>query len=520
MIHFPRWKVILISLVVVWGLFYASPNLMNEELRTSISENMPALFPQKTINLGLDLQGGSHLLLEVETDVVVKERVESLIDEVRKSFRSERIGYNNLGRQKNGFVVTVRDEGDVSKARSEIRKLAQGIEVDTENDNRLVVSYTETQMNDIKRGAVSQSIEIVRRRIDETGTREPMIQAQGENRILVQLPGVDDPQQIKELLGKTAQMTFHMVDTDASVTGTPPPGTRRLPLSGERGTIVIKRRALLTGDMLVDAQPTFDQNGAPAVSFRFDAAGARKFGRVTQKNIGKPFAIVLDNEVITAPTIQSAITGGQGIITGSFTTAEANDLAILLRAGALPAPLTVMEERSVGPSLGADSVEAGKKASLVGMAAVIVFMLVSYSLFGLFANLALIINVVLLFALLSILQATLTLPGIAGIVLTVGMAVDANVLIFERIREELAAGRSSLIAIDKGYSGAMSTIMDANITTLIAAALLYNFGTGPIRGFAVTLSLGILTSLFTAIYVTRLMVALWARKRRPETLPI
>jgi preprotein translocase subunit SecD len=377
--------------------------------------------------------------------------------------------------------------------------------------------------------AISQSIEIVRRRIDEMGTKEPSIQQQGEDRILVQLPGVDDPGQVKNLLGKTAKLTFRLVHPQNNNTSS----KSRVPLGAEilssdekgRGAqshYLVQKRVDVSGEMLVDAQPTFDQNGQPAVSFSLDAKGGRRFADVTRKNIGRPFAIVLDNKVISAPVIQSEIPGGSGIITGNFTTAEARDLAILLRAGALPAPLNVLEERTVGPDLGADSIEAGKMATIVAIVAVLVFMILFYGpVFGIAANVALVMNLILLFAALSLVGATLTLPGIAGIALTLGMAVDANVLIYERIKEEINLGQAPLSAISIGYARAMGTIVDSNVTTLIGAALLYQFGTGPVKGFAVTLSIGILISMFTAISLTRVIVLWWMKvKGSTSELPL
>jgi preprotein translocase subunit SecD len=376
---------------------------------------------------------------------------------------------------------------------------------------------------------MGQSIEIVRRRVDEFGTTEPTIQRQGEDRILVQLPGVNEPERVKRLIGQTAKMTFHLVDDRFQPGGpmpaTPPPGTFFAKEESARTpgappvTYVLKRRVAVSGDSLVDSQPTFEQ-GRPVVSFRFDSLGARKFAQVTQQNVGKPFAIVLDGKIISAPVIREPILGGSGIISGSFTAEEANDLAVLLRAGALPAPMTILEERTVGPDLGADSVADGEIACLIGFIAVVVFMFLIYATFGLFANVALLLNLVILVGAMSVLQSTLTLPGIAGIVLTLGMAVDANVLIFERIREELRAGRTTLSAIDAGYQRAFSAILDSNLTTLIAAILLFEFGSGPVRGFAVTLAIGLLTSMFTAIMVTRLMVSIYVAWRRPKLLPL
>ena len=367
----------------------------------------------------------------------------------------------------------------------------------------------------------------MRRRIDETGVREPTIQRQGTDRILVQLPGVDDPDRIKALLGQTAKMVFRLVDVSKSaneaIATKVPSGSELLaPLmesASEPSLYLVKKRVMVSGEHLIDAQATF-QDGQPVVSFRFDTNGSKRFGKVTSENVNRPFAIILDNKVISAPVIREPILGGSGIISGSFTVKTANDLALLLRAGALPAPLTVLEERTVGPGLGFDSIEAGKLASIIGLCLVIIFMVVAYGLFGIFANLALFFNIVIILGALSALQATLTLPGIAGIVLTIGMAVDANVLIFERIREEVLLGRTPISAIDAGYKRALTTIIDSNLTTLFAAICLYSFGSGPIKGFAVTLAIGILTSMFTSIMLTRFLIVLWLRRKRPSAVPI
>ncbi|MBV8934281.1 MAG: protein translocase subunit SecD, partial [Alphaproteobacteria bacterium] len=377
--------------------------------------------------------------------------------------------------------------------------------------------------------AVDQSIEIIRRRIDETGTKEPTIQREGSDRILVQLPGVDNPEHVKALLGRTAKLTFQLVDTTVSLEdarrGRLPPGSEVLPAeegrAGRSGpaAYVVRKRVMVGGDTLVDAQPTF-QNNEPVVSFRFDSAGAKRFGDATRENVGKPFAIVLDNKVISAPVIREPILGGSGIISGSFTVQSASDLALLLRAGALPAPITILEERTVGPDLGADSIHAGAVASIVGVILVVVFMFLFYGLFGVFADIALIFNLCLMLGSLSLLGATLTLPGIAGIALTMGMAVDANVLIYERIREEVRAGRTMLSALDAGFKRAFGTILDSHITTLVAGALMFWLGSGPVKGFAVTLSIGVLTSLFSAILVTRLLIVTWLRQWKPRVIPI
>lgn len=522
MIYFAKWKVVLVVGVCLLSLLYAAPNVLGRAKVDSWAASLPGWLPTKTVNLGLDLQGGSHLLLEVKVDVVVQERLNALQDGARAGLRDARIGYTDLGVVGNGIAFTLRDPADLDSARSAVRNVESDLSIQIEGGNRIVASLTDATVEGLRRAAVDQSIEIVRRRIDETGTREPTIQRQGEDRILVQLPGVDDPERVKRLLGQTAKLTFRLVDDDISPAdaqaGRIPPGSELLP-SRDGGVEVVRKRVMVDGSTLVDSQPSF-QDGQPVVSFRFDSLGARRFGEATSANVEKRFAIVLDNQVISAPRIQEPILGGSGIIRGSFTVETANDLALLLRAGALPAPLTVLEERTVGPGLGADSIEAGRIASIAGLVMVVAFMALCYGLFGLFANLALVFNIALIFAALSILQATLTLPGIAGIVLTIGMAVDANVLIFERIREELRFGRTPIAAIDAGYNRALTTIIDSNLTTLIAALLLFMFGSGPVKGFAVTLSIGILASMFTAIMVTRLMVVVWLRRTRPKTVPI
>ncbi len=527
MVYFAKWKIILVFAVCALGIIFVAPNF----LATKTAEGLPDWLPHKQISLGLDLQGGSHLLLEVEVDAVIKEYLEGLVDSMRVELRKARIRYGGLGVEGFGATATIRKPEQLATAQKLIEQLDPNTTLEVQNGNKIVLTLTEQGIQDQRRSAIEQSIEIVRRRVDETGVREPTIQRQGEDRILVQLPGVDDPERIKRLLGKTAKLTFQMVDEQNSVeaakAGRIPPGSVLLPEADEPGPdgkpnlLLVKKRVMVSGNTLVDAKPSVSQRtNMPVVTFRFDTIGARKFGAVTSKNVGKRFAAVLDGKVVTAPEIREPILGGSGEISGRFTTQEAQDLALLLRAGALPAPLTIMEERTVGPGLGADSIAAGKIASVIGMVAVIAFMMAAYGRFGAMADVALIFNIILIGAALSVLQATLTLPGIAGVVLTIGMAVDANVLIFERIREETRLGRTPISAVDAGYSRAIKTIIDANVTTLIAAVLLYMFGSGPVRGFAVTLSIGIVTSMFTAIMVTRLMVVTWLRRKRPRTLAI
>lgn len=520
MLHIERWKVIFVIILCLLGIAYAVPNVLTPKHRAWAEQHLPSWLPSKTVNLGLDLRGGSHLLMQADTDAVVTERMTALADTLRTDFRKEKIDIANLKLNDKAISFALRDQEQVNAARKIIVASEPQAGID-ENAGAFTVTMTDQQVAEIKKQVIEQSIEIVRRRVDESGTKEPIIQRQGVDRIVVQLPGVDDPEHIKSLIGTTAKMAFHLVDFNASSTGMPSPGSMKLPLRESQGQdIVIQKRVMLSGERLTNAQPAYDQNGAPVVSFKFDSAGAKRFCDVTRDNVGKPFAIVLDNEVISAPVIRDAICGGSGQISGNFTVKEANDLALLLRAGALPAPLTIVEERTVGPTLGSDSVNAGKTAAIWAFVLVFIGMAVCYGLFGIFANIALALNMIFVFAILSILQATLTLPGIAGIILTIGIAVDANVLIYERIREEIKAGRSVLSAIDAGYKLAMSTIVDSNLTTLIVSMILFSFGTGPVKGFAVSMSIGIVTSLFSAIMITRLMVIYWLKKTRPTTLSL
>jgi preprotein translocase subunit SecD len=525
MLRFPPWKVAVILGICALGVLLSLPNLFARgEL-----DHLPDWLPHQKINLGLDLQGGSHLLLEVDLRAVTSERLNSLVDDVRGILRPARIGYRGLGVRGDAVTLTLTDPTQSERAVGLLKglnpnPLSKEVQVVPGDNGRIDVSLTEGTIRDLQDSAVRQSLEIVRRRIDAIGTREPTIQRQGDDRILVQVPGEKDPGSIKRLLGQTAKLTFHLVDMDTSVqqaqAGNLPPGDELLPSSEPgAGEMVVRKRVEVSGESLVDAQPTYQQN-QPVVSFRFDSAGARKFGAVTRDHVGELLAIVLDGKVISAPRIREPILGGSGVISGSFTAQSANELAILLRAGALPAPLHIVEERSVGPDLGADSIREGEIAGVVALILVMGLMAMYYGLFGIAACVALLVNLVLIMGVLSALQATLTLPGIAGIVLTIGMAVDANVLIFERIREEVRGGRSPISAIDSGYREAMRTIIDSNLTTLIAAVLLYAFGSGPVRGFAVTLGIGIITSMFTAISLTRLMVVSWLRRTRPAALPV
>lgn len=516
MLHFPLWKKILIISTCLIFVIMAIPSLMSENARL----HLPSWLPNNAVNLGLDLQGGSHLLLEIDFNAFEREQIVNLADEIRGILREEKIGYVGLTANGNNVNFSLRAD-----AMQDIAKLLhdKNPDVDVARDaGHYAVSFNDSWRKTARARVVEQSLEIVHRRIDETGTKEPIIQRQGENRIVVQVPGEANPARVKALLGKTAKMTFHLLANNVMAGDVPPIGVRMISGDGnDKSEYPVLSKVELSGDLLVDANTTYDsQSGEPVVSFRFNNAGARKFGEITAANVGKPFAIVLDNKVVTAPVIRSPILGGSGIISGNFTTESAQDLALLLRAGALPAPLKIIEERSVGPSLGADSIRAGALASVIGITLVVIFMVVFYGLFGLFANIAMIINAFMTLSLLSLFGATLTLPGIAGIVLTVGMAVDANVLIYERMREEMRNGKTAFAAVEDGFRMAFGTIFDSHVTTLSAALILYSYGTGTVKGFAVTLAIGIICSLFTAVLVTRLMVATYMLKKRPKLLPI
>jgi len=533
MLYFTRWKALAIILTALAVCLCAVPNFFPEHTVKTWPK-----WAQRHLVLGLDLQGGSHILLEVDSNSVKKDKLEQVRDDVRRVLREAKIVYTGLATRADYAEVRISKEAEVPTALTKLRELSQplggllgangqrSLEVSDAGGGLIRLTVPQAAIADRVRQSVEQSIQIVERRVNELGTVEPLIQRQGADRILVQVPGLQDPTRLKELLGKTAKLDFRMVDPtvppEQAVRGGVPADSEVLMSSQSPKTpYVIKKAVLVSGADLTDAQPGFDQrSGEPIVSFRFNTSGARKFARATTDNVGQPFAIVLDNEVISAPVIREPIIGGSGQISGSFTVQGANDLAILLRAGALPAPLTIIEERTVGPGLGQDSIEKGELAAYVGSILVIVFMLLTYRLFGVFANIAVAINVAMIFGVLSLLNATLTLPGIAGIVLTVGIAVDSNVLIYERIREEIRAGRNAISAIDAGFKRALSTILDSNITTFIAAAVLFYIGTGPVRGFAVTLGIGIITTVFTAFTLTRLIVATWVRWKRPQSVPI
>ena len=530
MLYFQPWKLLLILGTCFLGLVYSLPNLFSP---TTLA-GLPSWLPHQQVNLGLDLRGGAHLLLEVDMNAVLRERLNATVDSARTELRNAKINYSGgITVRNNQVQFTVMDAARLDDVRTLIKKIDPELQATIGADGHVALFFSDVELERRRTQILEQSIETVRRRVDELGTKEPTIQREGDDRILLQIPGVGDTKPIKDILLKLAKMTFQLVDENA-MTGEVkpgmrvPPGDELLPSAPDARNpnaptqyYVVERRIMVAGDNLVDAQPTFDQNGRPIISFKFDAAGGRKFGDVTKSNIGRRFAIVLDGKVISAPVIQSAILGGSGIIEGgSFTTESTRDLSLLLRAGALPAPLTILEERTVGPDLGADSIHAGTTASLVGVILVVVFMVVFYGLFGIFANVALFFNLCMMMAALTLLGATLTLPGIAGIALTMGMAVDANVLIYERIREEVRGGRTLLSALEAGFARAFGTILDSHVTTFVAGVLMFWLGSGPVKGFAVTLCLGVATSLFSAILVTRLQIVTWVRRFRPRVIPI
>lgn len=550
MLYFPLWKKALIWLACALGVVLAAPNLWYAQVERAndaraLAESgaplgedaalWPSYLPSNLLSLGLDLRGGAHLLVEVQVEQVYAERMESYWSEALATLRPLRGQIGTIRRQnapEGELLIRIGNPDGMAEALSALRALAQPIAsfsgvgttdllIQRASDTDIRLTLSEAEMSATDDRTMAQSLEIVRRRVDESGTREPTIQRQGQDRILIQVPGVGSAQEVIDLLGTTAKLAFHhVVSRSSDPNARAGVGNLIFPAQDEEGiSYIVERRPVVTGEQLVDAQPTYQDN-RPVVSFRFNAAGGRAFGEYTAQNIGAPFAIVLDDEVISAPVIQSHIPGGSGVITGRFSPEESTRLAILLRAGALPAELVILEQRSIGPELGQDSIDAGRLATLIAFAAVLVFMFLSYGTFGLFANVALILNVALIMGILSLIGATLTLPGIAGIVLTVGMAVDANVLVFERIREELKRAKGPARAIELGYEKAFSAIIDANITTFIAAVILFALGSGPVRGFAVTLGIGIITSVFTAVFVTRLMVATWLELRRPKTVTV
>jgi len=531
MLRFAPWKIVSIVTMIIVAVLLVVPSLLSASTRDALDSHLPSWAHPKTLTLGLDLQGGSHVLLQVDGTDVVKTMVANLRDDVRRILREEKVAITGgIGVQPRGVQFRVPDSADRGKVMPKLRALAgaqasilgssgaPAYDVADNGSGTIQISVTDAGVTDKIRRAVDQSIEVIRRRIDALGTTEPSIQREGNDRVSVEVPGLQDPERLKQLLGQTAKLEFRLV----AEPGYNPADVDLLDQTEYPGQkLPVEKRVMVQGEDLTDAQPGFDQQtGQPIVNFRFNIRGGQRFGQVTSENVGKPFAIVLDNKVISAPRILGPITGGSGQISGNFTVEQANDLAILLRAGALPAKLTIIEEQTVGPGLGQDSINAGKLAAYVGAALVFVYMLVTYGTFGIFANLALAVHISFIFAGLVLLGATLTLPGIAGIVLTIGMAVDSNVLIYERIREENHAGRSVIQSLDAGFKRAFATIVDSNVTMFVAAAILYFLGAGPVRGFAVSMGLGILTSIVTAVTMTRMMIALWYRYKRPTKLPI
>lgn len=501
------FKKLAIVFVAVFCMLLAVPTLL---------PSMAPYFPSwiEPVPLGLDLKGGAQLLLEVDTTTMFQEKTQQLYEETRSALINREKGvirFSNLRNHDGVVSLVVREADQVSDAKGRL-KAAFGNTVDiTSDDKTIELSYSEKQKQDMVQDALARSIEIVRRRIDALGTKEPSIQSQGGKYILVQLPGVDNPEHIKNLIGQTAKMTFHLVNEsvtgDQIASGRAPNGTEFLPYMDMPGQLIpVYSRVEVSGDALKDSQADFDQNNMPVVSTVFDASGARRFAKLTTEHVNERFAIVLDGKVLSAPVIREPIPGGRGQISGGFTLQGAKDLAVLLRSGALPAPLQVIEERTVGAGLGADTIEKGKVGSIVGVMFIFIFLLYVYRLFGIIASAALVVNLMMIVGLTALFGATLTLPGIAGIVLTLGMAVDANVLPFERIRDEVKAGVPTLRAVNLGFDRSMKTVLDGNLTTLICALVLFQFGAGPIRGFAVTLSIGILTTLFTCVWLTKIMV--------------
>ncbi|HKP34145.1 MAG TPA: protein translocase subunit SecD [Sphingomicrobium sp.] len=526
---FPRWKVWLISLTIIVGIFFAIPSL----LPASARNYWPSWLPNARISLGLDLAGGSQLLLEADANDAAKQRIQSMEDSVTTELRrSPRIDVGDISVAGGRLSFMVRDPRQVDAAVERLRTLTRPVgltgsrdwDVQVVDSSRIVLTPTPGGSARALKDAMTVARDVVRRRIDPQGTKEITVINQGDRRILVQVPGVEDPEALKKLIGQTARLEFKLVDLSANPAdvqaGRAPPGSQVLPMADGSGAMAVKRRVMVSGEQLTDAKQSFDQNGAPDIDITFNTAGARRFGRVTQENVGKPFAIILDDKILSAPNINEPILGGRAQISGSFTVQSANDLAVSLASGKLPVKLNVIEERTVGPDLGKDSIQKGVIASIAATLAVIVFMLVTYGRFGVYTTYGLIVNALLILGIMAIFNASLTLPGIAGFVLTIGAAVDANVLINERIREEQRRGRRVIDSLETGYKEASTAIFDANITNVIAAALMWYFGSGPIRGFAVVLMIGIVTSVFTAVNFTRMLVSVWVRRKRPRELHI
>lgn len=523
MLKLEKWKIWLVLIVSALSVLYSMPSLL-----PLFGKESPSFMPSQKLNLGLDLRGGSHLLFEADVANYMREQMENLAEDVKQRLRSDKIAFLSVNYAGDVVKVAFSAGANPDEIKTALSSVVSGGEF-TVVGEVLEIRLSEQALRDKKKKLIEQAIEIVRRRVDQTGTVEPIIQRQGEGRILLQVPGLQDPSKLKNLIGKTAKMTFHLLPDPSEIVGAspanPPSGAVYYPYDEhddrqKGGGIFVQRRVQLSGEALVESHATNDQYGRPAVSFRFDTTGARKFGDITRNNSGKQFAIVLDGKVISAPVINEPILGGSGIITGMGSSENSQDLALLLRAGALPVPLKVIEERTVGPSLGADSVNAGKIAAGFSLCLIMGFMILYYSLFGVFSCCALLVNLFIIVAGMAVLGSTLTLPGIAGIVLSLGMAVDANVLIYERIKEEIRAGKTVYSAVQAGFDRAFITIFDSNLTTLISAFILFAIGSGTIKGFAVTLAIGIMASMFTAIMMNRLLVYRWIVKNKPSKLPI
>ena len=530
MLDFPRWKVWLIGIVIAIGVLLSIPSLI---AGTPLGASWPKWLPQYRISLGLDLAGGSHLLLEADAADAQKQRLQGMEDSVQTELRRDpAIDIGDISTQGGRLSFLVRDPTKIDAAVERMRDLTKPValtgnrdwDVQVVDSTRVVLTPTPTGTVKAMKDAMSVARDVVRRRIDPGGTKEITVVTEGSNRVLVEVPGVENPDALKKLIGQTARLEFKLVDQSANPQdvqqGRAPAGSQVLPMADGSGFIAVKRRVMVSGDQLVDAKQSFDQDGRPDIDITFNTAGARRFGRVTQENVNKPFAIILDDKVLSAPNINEPILGGRAQISGSFTVQSAHDLAVSLASGKLPVKLNVIEERSIGPDLGKDSIHKGVIASAVSIALVVVFMLVTYGRFGVYANIALVVNAFLILGIMAMFNATLTLPGIAGFILTIGAAVDANVLINERIREEIRRGRRLLDAVETGYKEAFRAIFDANVTHVISAAIMAYFGSGPVRGFAVVLLIGVVTSVFTAVYFTRMLVALWIRRTRPRELHI
>jgi len=511
-LYFSKFRIILISLFTLIFVYLASSNFIK------FDDN----WIDKKINLGLDLQGGSYLLLEIDNQPVIVQKLQNTVSILRKYFKDNNIFFKNLRIIEDESIVFEIENNQIEQIKSLLEDKNGNINPYYSqyksyqfdlliSDNQFQLDFSKFGLIEIKNSSLNQALEIVRRRIDEVGTNEPNIVKRGNDRILVELPGLDDPMRVKNLLGKTANLTFRFVTENSEETF----GSEKLPFEDGSDQVIVSKRIVLSGDNLLDAKPRMDnQTNQTIVSFTLDRVGAKRFGKATTSGIGKRLAIVLDGKIISAPVIQDAIIGGSGIITGNFTFQSATDLALLLRSGALPAPLNIIEERTVGPGLGQDSINAGIFALIIGFVLIIIFMLLKYKIFGLIANITLILNLFLLVGLLTLFDATLTLPGIAGIILTVGMAVDANVLIFERIKEESINEKNQIIAFDNGYERSKTAVIDANITTLIAALILFLMGSGPIKGFSVTLGIGIFTTLFSVYFIARLLTSVYVMKNK------